>query len=70
MSPQELLLICVSAFLAVFVLLALLSALMRILALVFPATETAEDTTVYAAITAAYRHQYPDMIITNIKEIP
>jgi hypothetical protein len=66
----DLLTICASAFVAVFVLLAILAAAMRLIMLVFPAIDQAgTDSSVVAAIHAAAHRSYPGKRITKIEEI-
>jgi hypothetical protein len=65
----ELLAICASAFVAVFVLLTLLALVMRGLMFVFPEREAAVDAAVIAAITAASAAAYPGTKITRIEEL-
>ena len=69
MEQSNLLVICFSAFLAVFVLLALLSALMRIIIAIFPQKSVDVDTPIYAAVVSAVSVAYPGTKITKIEEI-
>lgn len=69
MGSNDLVLICVSAFLAVFVLLAVLAAVMRLILVVFPAREETGDAAVVAAVTTAMSTIYPGAQITRIEEI-
>lgn len=67
----NLLLVCVTAFSAVFVLLGALALVMRGLIAVFPAPLPSASTTdpaVVAAISAAAAAAYPDSTITKIEE--
>ena len=68
MSSPDILTICGSAFVAIFVLLALLAGLMRLLVFLFPVHAHESDTVVYAAVTAAYQYNYPNLKISEIKE--
>jgi hypothetical protein len=70
MSSPDILTVCGSAFVAIFVLLTLLAALMRFLVFVFPAPlkEEKSDLAVYAAITTVYQQNYPNSRISEIKE--
>jgi hypothetical protein len=71
MDSNQLLFVCLSAFLAVFVLLAVLAVTMRILVAVFP--ETLEklaksDAALLAAVTTAAASIYPGMRVTRVEE--
>ena len=67
MSSTGILSVCVAAFVLIFILLSVLSAMMRVLTYLFPPIET-EDSATIAAITAAYHSIYPDKKVTRIKE--
>lgn len=67
MSSTGILSVCIAAFTLIFILLTVLSAMMRALTYLFPPIET-EDSTTIAAITAAYHSTYPDKKVTRIKE--
>jgi hypothetical protein len=67
MTSISVLSVCISAFLLIFLLLSLLSVVMRLLTWFIPPTET-DDNAVFAAIANAYKSAYPDRQITNIKE--
>ncbi len=67
MAP-DLLIICTSAFIAVFVLLIILAVTMRIITAVFPEKKAAADPAVIAAIHSTYSAQYPGTKIINIEE--
>jgi hypothetical protein len=69
MGPPNLLLICASAFAAVFLLLAFLSLVMRIMIAVFPQKKASGDPAVYAAVAAAASAAYPGTKITRFEEI-
>ncbi|UCE66485.1 MAG: hypothetical protein JSU85_00290 [Candidatus Zixiibacteriota bacterium] len=69
MGPQDLLVICASAFAAVFLLLAFLSLAMRIIITVFPQRLSKDDAAVFAAITATVSAVYPGTTITRFEEI-
>jgi len=71
MESNQLLFICLSAFLAVFVLLTILALAMRILIAVFP--ETVEklvesDSALLAAVTTAVMTVYPGTKVTKVEE--
>ncbi len=65
----DLLVICVSAFVAVFVLLSFLAVVMRVLIGVFPQDAGGIDAATVAAVTAAAAHAYPGMNVTKVEEI-
>ena len=68
MGSPDLLVVCVSAFAAVFLLLTLLAVVMRALIAVFPEKVTTTDAAVLAAVTAAVSAAYPGARIANIQE--
>jgi hypothetical protein len=68
MGSPGLLVVCVSAFAAVFLLLTLLAVVMRALIAVFPEKVTTTDSAVLAAVTAAAFAAYPGARIANIQE--
>jgi len=67
MASTGILSVCIAAFIIIFILLTVLSAMMRALTFLFPPIET-EDSATIAAITAAYNSIYPDRKATRIKE--
>ena len=67
MNDSSLLYICISAFLMVFVILVLLSVIMRLIIYLFPQMEK-EDSAVLAAIAATINTILPNSKITKIKE--
>ena len=68
MASPSILTVCIAAFIFIFVLLSVLSIMMRLLTRLFPPIET-EDSATIAAITSAYLSVYPDKKITGIKEV-
>jgi hypothetical protein len=68
MGPPDLLLICISSFTAVFVLLIVLSLVMRGLIAVFPAKVATSDAAMLAAVAAAVAHAFPGARISSIEE--
>lgn len=69
MAP-DLLVICLSAFTAVFVLLTVLAAVMRVLIVVFPDRVTAgSDPAVIAAVASAAAAAFPGTKVSRIEEI-
>jgi hypothetical protein len=72
MPTPNLLVICGTAFLVVFVVLAILAAVMRGLMLVFPQPEepgAGIDPAVVAAITEAVTSAYPGTKVSGIEEV-
>lgn len=68
MGPPNMLLICVSAFIAVFVLLALLALAMRSLIAVFPERLVKVDPALLAAVSATVSAVFPGTKITRVEE--
>jgi len=73
MATPDLLLVCLTAFTAVFVLLTVLALVMRGLLAVFPAppepAPTSSDPAMVAAITAAALAVFPGAAITKSEEV-
>ena len=69
MNSTNLIMICISAFLSVFFLLAVLAIVMRIIIVVFPQKETSADQAMVAVISTMMQTVYPGTKITNIEEI-
>ena len=70
MGPPNLLIICVSAFCAVFLLLAFLALVMKILTNVFPEIVADEvDAAMLAAISASMSVVYPQTKITKVERV-
>jgi len=69
MGSPDLLVICASAFVAVFSLLAVLAVVMRLIVVIFPQSETKVDATVIAAVASVVSTLYPGTEMTNIEEI-
>ena len=66
----DLLVICVSAFIAVFTLLSSLAVAMRLLIMMYPQDLSAgADSALIAAVTTAMSITYPGTTVTKIKEI-
>jgi hypothetical protein len=70
MGSPDVLLVCVSAFVAVFLLLSVLALVMRTLIAVFPGHLKSTDAAVLAAIGAAVAAAHPGTKITRIQETP
>jgi hypothetical protein len=71
MDSLELLFVCLSALLAVFVLLTVLAIIMRILIAVFPEMLdklATSDAALLAAVTTAAASIYPGMKVTRVEE--
>jgi hypothetical protein len=69
MQSNELFFICISAFLAVFVLLTLLAIVMRLILVIFPARKIVSDAAVIAAVSSVMQRVYPGTKITKVEEI-
>ena len=67
MASSSILTICIAAFVLIFILLSVLSIMMRGLTLLFPLDENGDSATI-AAIHAAYHSIYPDKKVTRIEE--
>jgi len=68
MEVSNLLFICVSAFIAVFLILSLIAVVMRIINILFPEGDIGSDTALFAAITSTIYKFYPGTKITKIEE--
>ena len=67
---SEVVAMCLSALVAVFVLLGALAALMRVILLVFPEkVQVRTDAAVLAAVTSAVEVTHPGMRVTKIEEL-
>ncbi len=69
MGSPELLIICISAFIAVFILLTVLAVVMRLIILIFPQKIDTTDSAMIAAVAAAATSLYPGTKIKSIEEI-
>lgn len=69
MESVNLLMVCASAFVGVFLLLIFLSLVMKVITAVFPQKTAESDVTVLAAVASAVSSAYPGTIITKIEEI-
>lgn len=66
----NLFIICTAAFVAVFVLLSIMAAAMRLLIMVYPAEiRAANDPALIAAITTTMDVAHPGTTVTKIKEV-
>jgi hypothetical protein len=68
MNTPDLLIICASAFAAVFVLLGFLALIMRVITAVFPAKDIGSDAVVMAALAGVMQTVYPGTKITRVEE--
>ena len=69
MTPPNLLVICLSAFVAVFVLLGFLATVMRLLMAVYPQKAGGIDSATIAALTAAAAFAFPGTKVTKVEEL-
>jgi hypothetical protein len=68
MGPSNLLIICASAFVGVFLLLTFLALVMRVIILLFPQKSAGGDAALMAAVVSAVSTAFPGTRITNIEE--
>jgi len=68
MESYELLSICLSAFIAVFLILSLLAVIMRRITEIFSDKNVGGDSAIIAALTTVVTHYYPGTKITKIEE--
>ena len=69
MNPPDLLVVSLSAFVAVFLLLAFLAIVMRLLMTAFPQKAGGIDSATIAALTAAAAFAFPGTKVTKVEEI-
>ena len=69
METPNLLFICISAFIAVFLILTVLAIMMRIIIMIFPQKIFKADAAVIAAVTTTVTSVFPGTKITKIEEI-
>jgi hypothetical protein len=69
MNSSELLVICLSAFVAVFLLLSFLAVVMRGLIAAYPEKVGGIDPGTIAAVTAAAAYAFPGTKVTKVEEI-
>ena len=69
MTAPNLLLMCTSAFIAVFLLLGFLAAVMRGLMMLYPERTPGPDATLASAITQAAVRAFPGTRVTKIEEV-
>ena len=68
MASSGLLTVCISAFIAVFILLSILALVMRFILCIFPVKDGGTDAAVMAAISTTYNTIYPETTIKKIEE--
>jgi len=68
MESYELISICLSAFIAVFLILSILAVFMRLITGIFSVNDSKEDPAVIAALTTFINQYYPGTKITKIEE--
>lgn len=68
MPSNELLVICGIALLFVFIILAVLALIMRLIIIVFPEKEAVADSAVLAAVSAAVYSLFPGTKISKVEE--
>lgn len=68
MEIPEVYVICAIAFLVVFLILAILAFVMRIIMLAFPEKKAGADSAMIAAVMAAVQTIFPGMKITKLEE--
>ncbi len=69
MESLDLLAICASAFVGVFLLLTVLALVMRLITVIFPERESAGDSAMIAAVSTVLQTLYPGTKITKVEEI-
>ena len=69
MQSPELWLVCITAFCAVGLLLAVLAGLMRLILTIFPQKDNATDAMMLAAVASVVTAVYPGSRITKVDEI-
>ena len=69
MNTPDLLFMCLSAFVAVFILLTALAVIMRLILRIFPAKAADTDPAILAAIASTMNSVYPNTQITKIEEV-
>jgi len=69
MESYELISICLSALIAVFLILSLLAIFMRLMTELFSVKDDKEDSAIIAALSTIVNQYYPGTKITKIEEI-
>ena len=68
MENPDLVSVCLSAFIGVFIVLTILAAILRLIIVLFPAKVIDDSSAIVAAITSTYSIKYPGTKISNIQE--
>ena len=68
MDPIDLLIICISAFVSVFIILTILAIFMHFIMRIFPVKYAESDSPLYAAISSTISSIFPGTRITSIEE--
>ena len=69
MEFPELLSVCISAFIVVFIILTTLSLFMRLIIILFPDKSNDDNKAIYAVIASVMNKIYPGTKITKIEEV-
>jgi hypothetical protein len=69
MESPDLLIVCASAFIAVFALLAMLALVMRVIIVLFPQKAVTTDAVAIAAVASVISTLYPGTRITKVEEL-
>jgi len=69
MTSSSLIFVCLSAFIAVFVLLTVLALIMRSILIAFPEKEKKLDAAIIAALTTTIQTVYPGTTIKKVEEV-
>ena len=69
MEYPDLLSVCISAFIVVFIILTVLALFMRFMIILFPDKSADADQAVFAAIATTFSRIYPGTKITKIEEL-
>ena len=68
MAESNVIFVCLSAFIAVFVLLSFIAAIIRVILAVFPEKTSSADAALLAAVSTTYQSIYPGTQITKLEE--
>lgn len=69
MEATNLINICYSAFIIVFIVLTLLALIMRFIQVLFPEKDSDQDTAILAAISSSFNALYPNTKVTKVEEM-
>lgn len=67
MASIGLIIVCLSAFIAVFFILSFLALIMRTIIILFPLKDSEEDSAIIAALSSVVKTVYPGTKITKIE---